>query len=150
MAVKTRLQGTDTLKRYGPFEVTTKGGAPGRIGPACYGDSGDFDADGVDDLIVAQGGGLVLHRGDINAFAPKTEAAFEAIRDLRYLSPFEEETATFALPSPADYISVGDFDRDSKLDVVAASPGRKRDLFPSRKRQRVILLRRSQLNCRVP
>jgi hypothetical protein len=123
MAVKSRLQGTDTLKRYGPFSVPTNGAERlGGSGPRVMA-LGDFDADGTDDLIVAQGGGLVLHRGDINAFAPKTEAAFEAIRDLRYISPFEEQTASFPLPASADYISVGDFDRDSKLDVVAAARG---------------------------
>ena len=84
---------------------------------------GDFDADGVDDLMVGQGSGLVLHRGDINAFAPKTQEAWEAIRDLRYISPFEENTTSFALPAGADYIAVGDFDRDSKLDVAAAARG---------------------------
>jgi CSLREA domain-containing protein len=123
LAVKTRIQGTDTLKRYGTFDVPTKGaenldGAGPRVMAL-----GDFDADGVNDLMVAQGNGLVLHRGDINAFAPKTDEAFKAIQDLRYISPFIEKTTTFTLPSGADYLSVGDFDRDSKLDVVAATRG---------------------------
>ena len=59
--------------------------------------------------IVGQGGGLVLHQGNINAFAPKTDEAFAAIRDLRFVSPYDENTASFALPSGADYVSVGRF-----------------------------------------
>lgn len=123
LAVKTRLQGTDKLKRYGTFDVPTKNSEDiGGAGPRVMA-TGDFDADGVDDLIVAQGGGLVLHRGNINAFAPKTEEAFQAIQDLRFVSPFDETTKSFALPSAADYVAVGDFDRDSKLDIAAASRG---------------------------
>lgn len=123
LAVKTRVQGTDILKRYGTFEVPTKTSeGVGTSGPRVMA-TGDFDADGVDDLIVAHGGGIVLHRGDINAFAPKTEAAFEAIRDLRFISPFDENTTSYALPSAADYLLVGDFDRDSKLDITAAARG---------------------------
>ena len=45
------------------------------------------------------------------------------IRDLRFVSPFDEDTRRFALPADADFLAVGDFDRDSKLDVVAGSRG---------------------------
>ena len=123
LAVKTRVQGTDVLKRYGTFDVPTKDSENvGTAGPRVMA-IGDFDADGVDDLMVGQGSGLVLHRGNINAFAPKTQEAWEAIRDVRFTSPFEENTTSFALPAGADYIAVGDFDRDSKLDVAAAARG---------------------------
>src|SRR5438552_620020 len=42
--------------------------------------SGDFDGDGVDDLLVgystSQGGIIALHRGNLDAFAPQSKESF--------------------------------------------------------------------------
>src|SRR5215831_554440 len=53
---------------------------------------GDFDADGVEDLVIgyksAKGGILALHRGNLDAFAPQSEASFQAIARGEFPSPF--------------------------------------------------------------
>lgn len=122
-SVKSKMQGTDVLKRYGTFDVPTKSAERADPSSPRVMAIGDFDNDGVDDLVVARGRELELHHGNINAFAPRTEEAWEAIRDLRFISPFDSETTSFALPAGADYLAVGDFDRDSRLDIAAAARG---------------------------
>src|SRR5258708_31604319 len=53
---------------------------------------GDFDGDGVDDLLVGyaapSGGAIVLHRGNVDAFAPQSEDSFQAIGRGEFPQPF--------------------------------------------------------------
>lgn len=83
----------------------------------------DFNADGVGDLVVAHKNALALHTGDINAFAPQTEAAWEAIRDGRFVSPFSAKVQTLPVPVSADFVQTGDFNRDTHLDIAFAARG---------------------------
>jgi hypothetical protein len=84
--------------------------------------SGDFDEDGVPDLVAGystgSGGILSIQRGNINALWPYGDAA-------RSGPPpsFLPQARTFALPESPDFIATGDFDADGHLDVVIAQIG---------------------------
>src|ERR1700691_5478834 len=73
--------------------------------------SGDFDEDGVPDLVAGystgNGGIVSIHRGNVNALWPYGPA-------LRSGTPpsFLPDARTFALPESPDFIATGDFDAD--------------------------------------
>ena len=87
--------------------------------------SGDFDEDGVQDLVAGYGSGnrgaLVVHRGNLDAFAPQSQASFEAIGRGEFPEPFLPNARTFDIPGRPDFITVGDFNGDSNPDIAFAS-----------------------------
>jgi uncharacterized repeat protein (TIGR01451 family) len=86
---------------------------------------GDFDGDGVEDLVIgyatAGGGAIALHRGNVDAFAPQSEASFQAISRGDFPSPFLTEAQVFRVPVRPDFIAAGDFTGLGHLDLVVAS-----------------------------
>jgi uncharacterized repeat protein (TIGR01451 family) len=91
--------------------------------------SGDFDEDGVPDLIsghVGPGGGiLTLQRGNIETHWP--HRPLQQATDNRQLTtdttPFLPEARVFGVPEAPDFLGAGDFDSDGHWDVVAAARG---------------------------
>lgn len=75
--------------------------------------SADFDRDGVQDLLVGYstpGGGVIsLHRGNLDAFAPQSEASFQAIGRGEFSAPFLPDAQTFSISVRPDFIAVGNF-----------------------------------------
>src|SRR5207344_1934307 len=75
--------------------------------------SGDIDGDGVADLLVGYsgpGGGVIaVHRGNLDAFAPQSDASFQAIGQGDFPSPFLTDANTFTVPVNPDFIAVGNF-----------------------------------------
>src|SRR5215472_14928965 len=88
---------------------------------------GDFDADGVEDLVVgyaAPGGGiLAIHRGNLDAFAPQSDASFQAIARGQFPSPFLADVRVLSLPVRPDFVAVGSFAESSYPDIVVAARG---------------------------
>jgi CSLREA domain-containing protein len=119
--LKSRPNGSDLVKLNGTFDVPTTNSDGAKSSEAISAVIGDLDADGFNELIIGRNGSITIQRGDINAFAPQTQAAWEAIRDLQFISPFQSETRSFELPFQADFLQIGDFTRDGKVDVIAAS-----------------------------
>jgi hypothetical protein len=84
--------------------------------------SGDFDEDGVPDLVSGfargEGGALTVHRGNVHALWPYGEA-------IRNGPPpaFLPEAQVFDLPEAPDFLGVGDFNADGHWDIVAARRG---------------------------
>src|SRR5260370_38065841 len=87
--------------------------------------SGDLDEDGIQDLIVGYGGpdgGIIsIQRGNLDAFAPQSDASFQAIGRGEFPSPFLPEARTFSIPIRPDFVVVGNFTDSDHLDLVAAS-----------------------------
>jgi uncharacterized repeat protein (TIGR01451 family) len=84
--------------------------------------SGDFDEDGVPDLVSGFGqgkaGAITVHRGNVAALWPYGAA-------LRNGPPpaFFPNARRFALPEAPDFIATGDFDADGHWDIVTAQRG---------------------------
>src|SRR5215467_10837358 len=105
------------LQESQPLTVTHVGpAAGGMIGGSAQALSmvaEDVDRDGVQDLLVGYstpgGGVVVLHRGNLDAFAPQSEASFQAIANSQFPSPFLAEAQVFAVPVNPDFLAVGDF-----------------------------------------
>jgi CSLREA domain-containing protein len=116
-------QGSETLKRYGALEVPAGEEQASVASSPRVALVADFDADNINDLLVAHNDRLVLQRGNVNAFAPQTQAAWEAIREGRFVSPFERSTYSTSVPVGADFILSGDFNRDARLDAAFAARG---------------------------
>jgi uncharacterized repeat protein (TIGR01451 family) len=90
--------------------------------------SGDFDEDGVPDLISAYAGPssgvLTLHRGNVDAIYPHTtEANFRKAQGSFTDAPFLSPARLFSLPVSPDFIGAGDFSADGHLDLAAAARG---------------------------
>src|SRR5688572_11590136 len=88
--------------------------------------SGDLNADGFPDLVCGYevpGGGLVIVRyGDARAFAPTDQPDIDAIIQGRYPVPFRDSTS-ISLDHAPEFLFTGDFDRDSRRDILTAPRG---------------------------
>ena len=84
--------------------------------------SGDFDEDGVPDLVsgfaAGKAGAITVHRGNVAALWPYGAA-------LRNGPPaaFFPNARRFSLPEAPDFIVTGDFDADGHWDIVTAQSG---------------------------
>ncbi|MGA7238599.1 MAG: CSLREA domain-containing protein [Bryobacteraceae bacterium] len=89
--------------------------------------SADLDGDAVNDLAIgfaAPGGGLIaIHRGNLDAFAPQSEASFNAIGRGDFPAPFLPEAELVEIPSRPDFLAAGDLIGQSGSALAAAARG---------------------------
>ena len=109
----------------GPNALVQALGSPSALPLSAASD--DFDHDGVADLAVgystSAGGVVVVRRGNLNAFAPKDQASFEAIAKSRFPSPFLTNATAISVPDRPDFLATGSFGSDSNTDLILASRG---------------------------
>ncbi|HWX53744.1 MAG TPA: hypothetical protein VN176_04045, partial [Verrucomicrobiae bacterium] len=89
--------------------------------------SGDFNEDGYADLAVgyaSAGGGIVaIHRGNIDAFAPQSDASFQAIAHGNFPPSFLPDAQVFSVPVRPDFIATGKFTVNGHQDLVIGANG---------------------------
>ncbi|HEY5030625.1 MAG TPA: hypothetical protein VIK39_19640, partial [Candidatus Angelobacter sp.] len=87
----------------------------------------DVDGDGVADMIAgfsAPGGGaIVIHRGNMDAFAPQSNASFQAIGRGQFPAPFLPNAQVFNVPVRPDFIAIGRFTPSGHQDLAVAALG---------------------------
>jgi trimeric autotransporter adhesin len=100
--------------------------ATGRVQPLAL-VTGDLTGDGVDDALagyrLSRGGAIALYRGNLDAFAPRTHASFQAIGENRFPSPFLPAAHLLPVPFRPDLLTLGSFSPDGSLNLVAAARG---------------------------
>lgn len=85
---------------------------------------GDFNSDGITDLVVgyeARGGGgvLAVQMGNIDAFAPQSIDSWNALANHQFLSPFVNTASLFSTPAAPNFIATGQF--SGHTDIVTAA-----------------------------
>jgi hypothetical protein len=90
--------------------------------------AGDFDEDGVPDLVSAYagagGGRLILHRGNVDAIYPYHPGARARRANGTFTAaPFLAPVRVFAVPEAPHFVATGDFGGSGHLDVVTAAAG---------------------------
>src|SRR5947208_5963577 len=75
--------------------------------------TGDLDQDGAPDVLAGYatpaGGIITIQRGNIDAFAPREAAVFQAIQQGRMPASLTTSVSTFSVPDAPDFLQVGDF-----------------------------------------
>jgi len=90
---------------------------------------GDFDEDGVQDLVVlvstSNGAALVVHRGNVDAIYPNTlEAKAKRAAGLSTAFKFLAPARVHTTVADAELMVAGDFNADDHLDLLVATVGR--------------------------
>ncbi|HEX9160072.1 MAG TPA: CSLREA domain-containing protein, partial [Thermoanaerobaculia bacterium] len=87
--------------------------------------SADLNGDGAPELIstyaTRDGGTIVVRRGNIDAFAPRGDAALRAIAEARFPAPFAGDATTVDVPVRPDFVVTGNFTGNASLDLAVAS-----------------------------
>jgi CSLREA domain-containing protein len=89
--------------------------------------SGDFDEDGVDDLVIGygsqKGGSIAWLRGNLDAIAPQTHASWLAAGRHEYSDAFLQPSKMVSLKTQPSLMVSADVNGDGHLDVVYGSQG---------------------------
>jgi trimeric autotransporter adhesin len=113
----------DTSYRGSAHARRAMSGRPSALSMA----AGDLDGDAVTDLAVgfaAPGGGLIaIHHGNIDAFAPQSEASFWAIAREEFPAPYLPQADLVEIPARPDFLAVGDLIGAKGSALAAAASG---------------------------
>jgi len=83
----------------------------------------DVDEDGIPDLLVGYNGYVGIQRGNLDAFAPQSDASFQAIAHGQFPAPFLAQQAVLSTPVKPDFMAVGHFTASGHNDLVIGAKG---------------------------
>ena len=112
--------------RYHGKDAAVRSLQPNRAVPLSLA-TDDFDQDGVADLVVGystdEGGRIAIHRGNLDAFAPQSDASFRAIARSQFPSPFLPDAQVIEAPAVPDFLVAGRFQGVGSADLALAARG---------------------------
>ncbi|HEV2990309.1 MAG TPA: hypothetical protein VG759_17850, partial [Candidatus Angelobacter sp.] len=89
--------------------------------------SGDFFEHGITDLVVGyttgSGNVLAVHQGNLDAFAPQSEASWRAIANNAFPPPFLNTARVLNSPVRPDFLAAGEFSGQGHIALIAAARG---------------------------
>jgi hypothetical protein len=89
--------------------------------------SADLDGDAAPDLVAGYSYGgvgiLTVQRGNTDAFAPKDQAGYARLQQGYNPESLMPAADVYPLPVPVDFLATGNFNNDSRKDVLLAARG---------------------------
>src|ERR1051326_2839211 len=85
--------------------------------------TGDVNEDGFADLLVGYNGYISIQPGNIDAFAPQSDASFQAVIHGQFPAPFLSQGIQLTTPVNPDFMAVGHFTASGHNDLVVAAKG---------------------------
>ena len=121
VAQQVKLQEPPQLNHK--LNLQFQGGQPRPLGMV----SGDFDEDGVQDLVIGygldNGGSIEVLRGNPDAITPQTETAWLAASRHEYVQPFVQRYKPLTVKTQPSLMVSADINGDGHLDLVYATRG---------------------------
>jgi hypothetical protein len=89
--------------------------------------SADFDGNGTPDVVAGYAfngvGMITVQRGNPEAFAPKDESVYLRMHEGYNPDSLVPTAQTYQVPAAADFLQAGDFNNDSRKDVLVGAQG---------------------------
>ena len=85
--------------------------------------TGDVNEDGFADLLVGYNGYISIQPGNVDAFAPQSDASFQAVIHGQFPAPFLSQGIQLTTPVNPDFMAVGHFTASGHNDLVVAAKG---------------------------
>ena len=89
--------------------------------------SGDLNTDGYPDLVAGyaarDGGVLIVHLANPEAFSPLSPAALRGVARGEFPPPFQATAVALSVPTAPEFLAVGDFCRDSRPSILYGTRG---------------------------
>src|SRR6202000_2298725 len=105
-----RTTATEPLWASHPLHLQLPGEQPRPLSMA----TGDFDEDGVNDLVIgyalSKGGSIAVLRGNLDAHAPQTHESWLAAGGREYSDPYLQNSAPISVDSPLRLLAAAEVD----------------------------------------
>ncbi len=85
--------------------------------------AGDVNEDGFPDLLIGYNGYISIQPGNVDAFAPQSDASFQAIGKGLFPTPFLAQGIKLPTPVNPDFIATGHFTASGHTDLAVAARG---------------------------
>ena len=122
-ALGQRIAAPDTPQQSRTLHLKFSGEQPRPLSMV----AGDFDEDGVGDLVIGyglqKGGNISFLRGNLDARAPQTYASWAAAGRHEYTAPYLQSSTPLAVAVQPTLMISADVNGDGHLDLVYATKG---------------------------
>ena len=113
----------DTSYEGSPRALASMGAGPSALSMA----AGDLDGDAIGDLAIGftapRGGVIAIHHGNLDAYAPQSQATFQAMSRGQYPAPYLPQADLVEVPVRPDFLAQGDLIGLKGSALAAAAQG---------------------------